>query len=91
MLGQMKAHNKQAYALFNKKFSSFALYDGKGGEDFLPYQVSSRFFVRDQDKRIIATVRKWLLNFQFKEGMLQNTSSMNNNFNFISIKTYEYV
>ncbi|ESR64846.1 protection of telomeres protein 1b [Citrus sinensis] len=63
----MKAHNKQAYALFNKKFSSFALYDGKGGEDFLPYQVSSRFFVRDQDKRIIAAVRKWLLNFQFKE------------------------
>lgn len=74
MLGQMKAHNKQTYALFNKKFSSFALYDGKGGEDFLPYQVSSRFFVRDQDKRIIAAVRKWLLNFQFKEGMLQNTS-----------------
>lgn len=64
----MKTHDKQAYALYNKKFSSFALYEGKDGEDFLPYQVSSRFFVRDQDKKFIATLRKWLLNFQFKEG-----------------------
>lgn len=68
----MKTHDMQPYALFNKKFCSFALYEGKDGKDFLAYQKSSRFSPREQDKRFIAGLRKWLHSFQLNEGMLEN-------------------
>ncbi|XVF03426.1 hypothetical protein REPUB_Repub04eG0260400 [Reevesia pubescens] len=58
----MKTHEGDVYAVFNKRFSSFALYEGKDGENFLPYQVSLRFHAREQDKKIIAGLRKWLAN-----------------------------
>ncbi|KAJ4713542.1 Protection of telomeres protein [Melia azedarach] len=63
----MKTHDMQPYALFNKKFCSFALYEGKDGKDFLAYQKSSRFSPREQDKRFIAGLRKWLHSFQLNE------------------------
>ncbi|OMP09189.1 Nucleic acid-binding protein [Corchorus olitorius] len=56
----MKIHDGDVYAIFNKKFSSFSLYEGKHGEDFLPYQASSRFQARKQDEKLIAGLRKWL-------------------------------
>ncbi|XWS60852.1 hypothetical protein CRYUN_Cryun07bG0073100 [Craigia yunnanensis] len=56
----MKSHEGDVYAIFNKKFSSFALYEGKDGENFHPYQVSLRFYAREQDEKIIASLRKWL-------------------------------
>ncbi|KAL5817868.1 hypothetical protein ACOSQ3_026246 [Xanthoceras sorbifolium] len=63
----MKTHNGETYALFNKKFSSFALYEGRNGENFLPYQVSLRFRQRERDKKFIGGLRKWLSNFQLGE------------------------
>ncbi|XP_039069390.1 protection of telomeres protein 1a-like [Hibiscus syriacus] len=57
---KMEMHDGVVYAVFNKKVSSFALYDGKDGEDFHPYKVSLRFHARDHDEKIIAGLRKWL-------------------------------
>uniref|UniRef100_A0A5B7BNF8 Putative protection of telomeres protein 1b-like isoform X1 n=1 Tax=Davidia involucrata TaxID=16924 RepID=A0A5B7BNF8_DAVIN len=55
----MKTHGQEVYALFNKKFSSFALFEGKHGTNFVPYQVSPNFHPRDQDKKFIVGLRKW--------------------------------
>ncbi|KAF8034285.1 hypothetical protein BT93_C0549 [Corymbia citriodora subsp. variegata] len=60
----MKTHEREVYAFFNKKFSSFALYEGLSGGDFVPYQVSARFRTRELDKKFIADLRKWLTGFQ---------------------------
>ncbi|GMH20954.1 hypothetical protein Nepgr_022796 [Nepenthes gracilis] len=60
----IKVHHKEIYALFNKKFSSFALYEGKNGETFTPYQASLRFCPGEQDKTHINGLRKWLDSFQ---------------------------
>ncbi|TYH97091.1 hypothetical protein ES332_A12G219600v1 [Gossypium tomentosum] len=56
----MTVHEGDVYAIFNNKFSSFALYDGKDGDSFHPYKVSLRFHAREHDERRIASLRKWL-------------------------------
>ncbi|MBA0744156.1 hypothetical protein Gogos_006793 [Gossypium gossypioides] len=56
----MTVHEGDVYAIFNNKFSSFALYDGKDGDNFHPYKVSLRFHAREHDEKIIASLRKWL-------------------------------
>nr|KJB51234.1 hypothetical protein B456_008G207900 [Gossypium raimondii] len=56
----MTVHEGDVYAIFNNKFSSFALYDGKDGDNFHPYKVSLRFHEREHDEKIIASMRKWL-------------------------------
>ncbi|GAB4842735.1 hypothetical protein Ancab_012710 [Ancistrocladus abbreviatus] len=61
----IKVHTKEIYALVNKKFSSFALYEGKYGESFTPYQASAKFCPRVQDKTLIADLRKWSDGIQF--------------------------
>lgn len=57
----MKTRGSEAYALFNKKFSSFALFEGRDyiGEEFVPYQISLKYRPRDQDKKFIAGLRNW--------------------------------
>ncbi|CAO2833317.1 unnamed protein product [Amaranthus hypochondriacus] len=62
----MKTHNLETYALFNKKFSSFALYEGKYGVSHNPYQVSSNFRPRSQDMMFVDGLRKWVNNFQLE-------------------------
>ncbi|KAF3437156.1 hypothetical protein FNV43_RR19909 [Rhamnella rubrinervis] len=64
----MNIFRGEVCAVYNKKFSSFALYDGKDGEAFLPYQVSPKFRPRDLDKAFITGLRKWLVSFQIDEG-----------------------
>ncbi|XP_043696363.1 protection of telomeres protein 1b isoform X2 [Telopea speciosissima] len=68
MIMQIKAHHGEVYALFNKKFSSFALFEGKSGKNFIPHQVSPKYHSRDDDKKFIAGLRTWLLNFQHDAG-----------------------
>ncbi|KAL5052377.1 hypothetical protein RYX36_033059 [Vicia faba] len=61
----LKTHLKEVNAVFYKNSSSFALYKGKGDDhDFVPYQVYSKVFLRDDDKTRINILRKWLVNFQ---------------------------
>ncbi|KAK9688774.1 hypothetical protein RND81_09G010200 [Saponaria officinalis] len=56
----MKTHNAETYALFNKSYSSFALYEGKYGDNCKPYQASLKFRQRDQDKAFVVGLRKWV-------------------------------
>ncbi|XP_071903411.1 protection of telomeres protein 1b-like [Coffea arabica] len=57
----MKMHGSEVYAVFNKKFSSFALFEGKHGRSFVPYQFSATYHAREQDKKFILELRKWLI------------------------------
>lgn len=57
----MKTHGPDIYALFNKKFSSFAIFDGKNDSNILPYQCSSKYHAREQDKKFILGLMKWLV------------------------------
>ena len=66
---QMKTHGQDVNAVFNKKFSSFAIFEGKYGEDFSPYQVSSNFRPRDQDKKFVKDLRKWLADSEIDKGI----------------------
>ncbi|PSS09912.1 Protection of telomeres protein like [Actinidia chinensis var. chinensis] len=70
----MKTHGREIYALFNKKFSSFALFEGKYSTNFTPYQVSQNFRPRDQDKKFIAGLRKWTANYQLNIGTDESLS-----------------
>ncbi|KAI3798485.1 hypothetical protein L1987_33762 [Smallanthus sonchifolius] len=60
----VKRHQSGVNVLFDKKFSSFALYEGREGSNFVPYQVSSKFHARDLDKKFIAGLRKWTVSRQ---------------------------
>ncbi|KAK9062314.1 hypothetical protein SSX86_019500 [Deinandra increscens subsp. villosa] len=60
----MKGHRSGVNVLFDKKFSSFALYEGREGSKFVPYQVSSKFRARDEDNKFIAGLRKWTVSNQ---------------------------
>ncbi|GMI99505.1 Protection of Telomeres 1a [Hibiscus trionum] len=60
----MKIHDGDVYAVYNKKFSTFALYDGKDGQNFHPYQASLNFHAGEQDEMMIAGLRKWLATSQ---------------------------
>ncbi|XP_062118032.1 protection of telomeres protein 1b-like isoform X2 [Humulus lupulus] len=62
----MKTHGGEVYAVFNKKSSTFAVYDGKGGE-YVPYQTHLKFIQRDLDKKFIAGLRNWFIDFQIDE------------------------
>lgn len=70
----MKTHGGEVYAIFNKKSSAFALYEGKGSECFLPYQTHPKFVQRDLDKKFITSLRKWFVDFQIDEGSLKSQS-----------------
>ncbi|CAL0312359.1 unnamed protein product [Lupinus luteus] len=66
----VKKHGEEINAVFNKKYSSFALYKGEDGDDVddvAPYQFSSKFLQRDEDKNFIVNLRKWLLSFELRE------------------------
>ncbi|CAH1436759.1 unnamed protein product [Lactuca virosa] len=57
----MKLHGSEVNAVFNKRFSAFALYEGSDFSNFVPYQVSSKFHAREQDNKFIADLRKWTI------------------------------
>lgn len=57
----MKLHGSEVNAVFNKRFSAFALYEGSNFSNFVPYQVSSKFHAREQDNKFIADLRKWTI------------------------------
>ncbi|XP_070051519.1 protection of telomeres protein 1b isoform X4 [Nicotiana tomentosiformis] len=65
----MKTHGPEIYALFNKKFSSFAIFDRKDNSNFLPYQCSLKYHAREQDKKFILGLMKWLDDHQIDTGL----------------------
>ncbi|KAF9615220.1 hypothetical protein IFM89_022482 [Coptis chinensis] len=64
----IQSHNGKVNAHFNKKVSTFALYEGKCSKSFIPYQSSSSYFLKDLDMDFIASLRTWLFNFQLNSG-----------------------
>ncbi|XP_057468473.1 protection of telomeres protein 1b-like isoform X3 [Actinidia eriantha] len=82
---RIETHNQEVYAVFNKSFSSCALFDGKCSSDFIPYQISSAFCLIDSDKRFISSLRNWCLTFQLDAGISEYLVSLNN------VKAREFV
>ncbi|XP_037491554.1 protection of telomeres protein 1a isoform X2 [Jatropha curcas] len=80
----MKIHHGEVNAVFNKAFSSFALYEGKDKDgpnflpyqhslkyhppNFLPYQHSLKYHPRGRDSKFIAGLRKWFTDLCLDEG-----------------------
>lgn len=64
----IKIHNGDVNAVFNKKYSSFALFGAEPSDDVNPYQISSKFKLTDNDKELITRLRTWLLDHQFDAG-----------------------
>ncbi|XP_059640036.1 protection of telomeres protein 1b-like isoform X4 [Cornus florida] len=57
----INTYSGEVYALFNRRFSSFALFEGMHSTNLVPYQVSSNFCPREHDKKFIMGLRKWLV------------------------------
>lgn len=73
----IQMHNSEVYAIFNKRFSSFALYEGKDGQNLHPYQTSVRFHHREEDEKLTAGLRNWLDNVKLSEvGSIQDFPSL---------------
>ncbi|XP_020530361.1 protection of telomeres protein 1a isoform X2 [Amborella trichopoda] len=68
LLGLINIFTGEVYARFNKKFSSFSLFEGKSGKRFIPYQFSSSPYITDHDRKYITQLRTWLKNFEFQKG-----------------------
>ncbi|MED6122314.1 hypothetical protein PIB30_038704 [Stylosanthes scabra] len=66
----VRSHSGEVNLVYNKAQSSFGLYHGKDGGDFVPYQVSPKYEHASEDKIFIDKLRKWLVNFQPNEGTL---------------------
>ncbi|KAL6143108.1 hypothetical protein ACLB2K_053804 [Fragaria x ananassa] len=62
----MKVVGDDVCAVYNKKYSSFALYNGSDGS--VPYQTSERFRERDLDKRFVTDLRRWFRDFPIDQG-----------------------
>uniref|UniRef100_A0A1D1XEA0 Protection of telomeres protein 1a n=1 Tax=Anthurium amnicola TaxID=1678845 RepID=A0A1D1XEA0_9ARAE len=65
----MKIYNEEVYCAFHKKFSSFALFEGKSGSSFSPYQSSQNFHCVEHDVDCIKQLRTWLLDHQYAADM----------------------
>ncbi|XP_010929394.1 protection of telomeres protein 1a isoform X1 [Elaeis guineensis] len=59
----MKIHNGEFYCVYNKRFSSFALFEGKTAESFSAYQTSTGYKATDHDNEFLSQLRTWLLNY----------------------------
>ncbi|CAI9113683.1 OLC1v1014332C1 [Oldenlandia corymbosa var. corymbosa] len=57
----IKTHGSEVYGVYHKKFSSFALFEGKHGSSLKPYQFSSTYRAREEDEIILMELQKWLL------------------------------
>ncbi|KAL6518050.1 hypothetical protein OROMI_033751 [Orobanche minor] len=63
------------FASFNKKFSSFALFKGRdySCKEFVPYQISSNYKPREDDKKFITALRQWSIQHKI-EGLNESLS-----------------
>ncbi|XAR53970.1 hypothetical protein NMG60_11028933 [Bertholletia excelsa] len=72
----IELHNEEFYAVFNKRYSSFALFDGNQYSNLMPYQSSLTFQLADSEKKSIARLRCWCLSWQFDTGSSEYLRSM---------------
>lgn len=64
----MKIHNGEFYCVYNKRFSSFALFEGKTAGSFSAYQTSTKYKATDHDNEFLSQLRTWLLNYSHGAG-----------------------
>ncbi|KAL6652586.1 hypothetical protein ACP70R_011511 [Stipagrostis hirtigluma subsp. patula] len=50
------------FVTFNKKFSSFALFEGKVSTECSPYQTSMKYYGSKHDNELLNQMRMWLVN-----------------------------
>jgi len=48
------------FVTFNKKFSSFALFEGKVSTECSPYQTSTKYYGTQYDNELLTQMRTWL-------------------------------
>ncbi|ESQ40554.1 hypothetical protein EUTSA_v10013532mg [Eutrema salsugineum] len=60
--------NGKITALCNEATSSFALFNGKLDEEFIPYQLSPKFQMREHDKNFLSNLREWMITYNFEDG-----------------------
>ncbi|KAK1683729.1 hypothetical protein QYE76_044577 [Lolium multiflorum] len=53
-------HCGELFVTFDKKSSSFALFEGKASTELRPYQTSIKYEERKQDDEILTNMRMWL-------------------------------
>jgi hypothetical protein len=59
---QVKHHHGEFFLTFDKKFSSFALFEGKGSAECSPYQTSMKYHGCKRDRELLTQMRTWLPN-----------------------------
>ncbi|KAL1196945.1 Protection of telomeres protein 1b [Cardamine amara subsp. amara] len=74
LLSRIVLINRKITALCNEMSSSFALFNGKHGEDFIPYQSPPKFQMREQDKNLLSNLRGWMITYKFEDGSCCFTS-----------------
>jgi hypothetical protein len=71
---QLESYQEEVNATFYKDSSSFALFKGRYGLHYDPYQQyspdDSRVTNREVDRNRIDDLRDWLANFQIPQGIL---------------------
>ncbi|EER99940.1 hypothetical protein BDA96_02G444900 [Sorghum bicolor] len=58
----VKHHHGEFFLTFDKKFSSFALFEGKGSAECSPYQTSMKYHGCKRDRELLTQMRTWLPN-----------------------------
>lgn len=54
-------HHGEFFVTYNKKFSSFALFEGKVSTECSPYQTSMKYHGSKHDNEILTQMRMWLV------------------------------
>lgn len=57
----MKIYKGDYYIQYQKRRSSFGLFEGKNGGDAHPYQASADYVLSSQGKNLLQQLRSWLL------------------------------
>ncbi|KAK1326621.1 Protection of telomeres protein 1b [Acorus calamus] len=65
----MQIYNGEVYCVFKKQYSSFALFEGKNSDSFIPYQFSAKIYVDHHDKEHVGRLRTWFLKEQADAGV----------------------
>ncbi|XP_078440040.1 protection of telomeres protein 1a-like isoform X2 [Wolffia australiana] len=64
----IKVFEGDVYCAFDKRFSSFALYNGKAGSSFNPYQTSQKFRAAGHNIDHIKKLQTWFLDYHHDTG-----------------------
>ncbi|KAL8160688.1 hypothetical protein V2J09_002225 [Rumex salicifolius] len=62
---EIKAFNGKVNAVFNKRTSAFAIYEGKYAQKVAPYHCSPNYHTHEEDKQVVDALWNWLNNAQF--------------------------